>query len=87
MKCFNFNEHKKRNGLKFEKSIQQFFLCSDCIASADSVRVAPSLKSQKGAIWTKRQTDFDWWEIEVSFRISGRGRIGADGLVSVCFSS
>lgn len=53
----------------------------DCIASSDSVRVAPSLKSQKGAIWTKRQTDFDWWEIEVAFRISGRGRIGADGLV------
>lgn len=53
----------------------------DCIASSDSVRVAPSLKSQKGAIWTKRQTEFDWWEIEVAFRISGRGRIGADGLV------
>lgn len=54
---------------------------SDCIASADSVRVAPSLKSQKGAIWTKNKTDFDGWEIEVAFRISGRGRIGADGLV------
>lgn len=53
---------------------------TDAIASADSVRVAPSLKSQKGGIWTKRQTDFDWWEIEIAFRISGRGRIGADGL-------
>ncbi|XP_031618611.1 protein ERGIC-53 [Contarinia nasturtii] len=52
----------------------------NCIASSDSVRIAPSLKSQKGAIWTKKQTDFDWWEIEIAFRISGRGRIGADGL-------
>lgn len=45
------------------------------------VRVAPSLRSQKGAIWTKSPTVFDWWEIEVIFRVSGRGRIGADGLV------
>lgn len=59
----------------------KFWILADCIASSDSVRVAPSLKSQKGAIWTKRQTTFDWWEIEIAFRISGRGRIGADGLV------
>ena len=42
--------------------------------------MAPSLRSQKGAIWTKQHTAFDWWEIEIVFRISGRGRIGADGL-------
>lgn len=44
------------------------------------VRLAPSLKSQKGAIWTKAQTTFDWWEVDIVFRISGRGRIGADGI-------
>lgn len=44
------------------------------------VRVAPSLRSQKGAIWTKSKTNFDWWEIEIVFRVTGRGRIGADGL-------
>lgn len=31
-------------------------------------------------MWTKEKTNFDWWEIDVSFRISGRGRVGADGL-------
>ncbi|KAJ8686378.1 hypothetical protein QAD02_022172 [Eretmocerus hayati] len=50
------------------------------IASSDNVRIAPSLRSQKGAIWTKKPTDFVWWEIDLMFRISGRGRIGADGL-------
>lgn len=55
---------------------------SDAIASADSVRIAPSLKSQKGAIWTKSKTNFDWWDVEIVFRVSGRGRVGADGLVS-----
>merc|ERR1719334_2155243 len=31
-------------------------------------------------IWTKEQTNFDWWEVELTFRVTGRGRIGADGL-------
>ncbi|KAL0117531.1 hypothetical protein PUN28_010387 [Cardiocondyla obscurior] len=52
----------------------------NAIASSENVRVAPSLRSQKGAIWVKQPTTFDWWEIELVFRISGRGRIGADGL-------
>lgn len=54
---------------------------SDAIASSENVRIAPSLRSQKGAIWTKQKTNFDWWEVEIVFRVSGRGRIGADGLV------
>ncbi|XP_011258114.1 protein ERGIC-53 [Camponotus floridanus] len=50
------------------------------IASSENVRVAPSLKSQKGAIWSKLPVTFDWWEVDLVFRISGRSRIGADGL-------
>lgn len=26
-------------------------------------------------------TDFDHWEVEITFKVSGRGRVGADGLV------
>lgn len=52
----------------------------DAIASGEMVRLAPSLKSQKGAIWTKAPTEFEWWEVDIVFRISGRGRIGADGM-------
>lgn len=33
-----------------------------------------------GAIWVKQPTTFEWWEVELVFRINGRGRIGADGL-------
>lgn len=33
-----------------------------------------------GAIWTKQPTNFDWWEVNIVFRVTGRGRIGADGL-------
>ncbi|KAL1132113.1 hypothetical protein AAG570_010071 [Ranatra chinensis] len=52
----------------------------NAIASSENVRIAPSLRSQKGAIWTKSKTVFDWWEVDIVFRITGRGRIGADGL-------
>ncbi|XP_059058959.1 protein ERGIC-53 [Achroia grisella] len=52
----------------------------NAIASGESVRLAPSLRSQKGAIWTKQPINFDWWEVDVMFKVTGRGRIGADGL-------
>ncbi|MPC25683.1 Protein ERGIC-53 [Portunus trituberculatus] len=52
----------------------------NAIASEESVRITPSLRSQKGQIWTKNPTNFEWWEVEFVFRVTGRGRIGADGL-------
>jgi len=52
----------------------------NAIASSENVRITPSLRSQKGRIWTKEMTNFDWWEVELTFRVTGRGRIGADGL-------
>ncbi len=55
-------------------------LLVDAIASQESVRITPSLRSQKGSIWSKLGTAFDWWEVEIHFRVTGRGRIGADGL-------
>lgn len=29
------------------------------------------------------KTNFDWWEADIIFRVTGRGRIGADGLVCI----
>jgi mannose-binding lectin 1 len=52
----------------------------NAIASSENVRIAPSLRSQKGAIWTKTPTNIDWWEVDIAFRVTGRGRVGADGL-------
>ncbi|KAH0627856.1 hypothetical protein JD844_008375 [Phrynosoma platyrhinos] len=31
-------------------------------------------------MWTKSKSIFEYWEIEVTFRVTGRGRVGADGL-------
>ncbi|XP_021951686.1 protein ERGIC-53 [Folsomia candida] len=52
----------------------------NAIASEENLRITPSLKSQKGMIWSKLPTAFEWWEVEILFRVTGRGRIGADGL-------
>ncbi|CAG9794289.1 unnamed protein product [Diatraea saccharalis] len=52
----------------------------NAIASSENVRLAPSLRSQKGAIWAKNPINFDWWEVDIMFKVTGRGRIGADGL-------
>ncbi|NWI49519.1 LMAN1 protein, partial [Calyptomena viridis] len=52
----------------------------DAIPSADQIRITTSLKSQKGSVWTKNKSIFEYWEVEVTFRVTGRGRIGADGL-------
>lgn len=57
------------------------FSTPDAIPSADQVRITPSLRSQRGSVWTKNKVTFDHWEAEVTFRVSGRGRMGADGLV------
>jgi len=61
-------------------SVPFFEYAGNAIASEESVRVTPSLRSQKGMIWSKEITNFDWWEVELTFKVTGRGRIGADGL-------
>ncbi|XP_038640201.1 protein ERGIC-53-like [Scyliorhinus canicula] len=50
------------------------------LPSAERIRVVPSLRSQSGSVWTKNNFAFESWEVEVSFRINGRNRVGADGL-------
>ena len=55
--------------------------CSGAIASDDQVRVTPSIRSQKGRIWTKTPLTADHWLLELKLRITGRGRVGADGMV------
>jgi len=61
-------------------SVPFFTYSGNAIASEEMVRITPSLRSQKGMIWSKEMTNFDWWEVELTFRVTGRGRIGADGL-------
>ena len=51
------------------------------IASDDQVRVTPSIRSQRGRVWSKTPLTADNWLLELKVRITGRGRVGADGMV------
>ncbi|CAG0894759.1 unnamed protein product [Cyprideis torosa] len=86
----NTNTPQKRFEYKFsfkgpylaqkDNSVPFFEYFGNAIASEESVRITPSLKSQRGSIWTKNQASFANWEVELVFRVTGRGRVGADGL-------
>ncbi|CAI9732606.1 protein ERGIC-53-like isoform X2 [Octopus vulgaris] len=63
-----------------DKSIPFWEYGGDAIAGDENIRVTTSLKSKKGWVWTKNPVPHDNWVIEVTFRVTGRGRVGADGL-------
>ncbi|XP_078056144.1 protein ERGIC-53-like [Mustelus asterias] len=50
------------------------------LPNSERIRVVPSMRSQSGSVWAKNIFASENWEVEVSFRISGRSRVGADGL-------
>ena len=52
----------------------------NALASNEQVRITPSIRSQKGRMWCKNQMPNADWEIEATLRVSGRGRVGADGM-------
>lgn len=57
-----------------------------CIPSDDQVRVCPSIKSRRGWIWTKSSFSAKHWMLDVSLRVTGRLKTGADGL-AIWFTS
>ena len=61
-------------------TIQYAFDPSKCCNSQDLFELFCSILV--GLIWNKIATEFDNWEVELTFKIAGRGRVGADGLVS-----
>ncbi|CAF5050779.1 unnamed protein product, partial [Rotaria sp. Silwood1] len=50
------------------------------IASDEQVRITPSIRSQKGWIWSKNTLSANDWLLDIKLRITGRGRVGADGM-------
>ncbi|KAF8368125.1 ile-1, partial [Pristionchus pacificus] len=68
-------------------SIPFWTVAGDAIASGEQLRLAPSMRSRKGIAWNKRaMTESENFELEVSLKITGQGRIGADGL-AIWFTS
>ncbi|XP_061170528.1 protein ERGIC-53-like [Saccostrea echinata] len=51
----------------------------DAVADDDYIRLTPYRRSMRGWIWTTLKTNFNQWSVECVFKVSGRGRSGADG--------
>ena len=58
-----------------------YFYPSGCIPSDEQVRVCPSMKSRRGWIWAKQPFSHGHWMVDVSLRVTGRLKTGADGMV------
>ncbi|XP_039768126.1 protein ERGIC-53-like [Ornithorhynchus anatinus] len=52
----------------------------DAIPGLEEVRLVPSMRNKSGAVWTRNRIPFLNWEVEVAIRVSGLGRLGADGM-------
>ena len=84
LKRFEYKLSFKGPHLVFKDGTIPFWTHSgSTIASNDQIRITPSLKSQKGSIWSNMMLANPDWEIETILKISGRGRIGADGMVFI----
>ena len=58
------------------------FLYLDAVPGEDQIRVVPSLRGKSGGVWSKYAFPHSDWEVVVTFRVQGKGRVGADGLVT-----
>ncbi|EYB85583.1 hypothetical protein Y032_0295g1650 [Ancylostoma ceylanicum] len=62
-------------------SIPFWMVSGDAIASGEQLRLAPSMRSRKGIVWNKRpMQESENFQIDVSLKVTGQGRIGADGM-------
>ncbi|KAI6660414.1 BMA-ILE-1 [Oopsacas minuta] len=52
----------------------------DAIATQDSLRIVPSIRSRQGFVWNEQKLTIKDWEIDMALRVSGRLRQGADGM-------
>ncbi|XP_006866629.1 PREDICTED: protein ERGIC-53-like [Chrysochloris asiatica] len=52
----------------------------DAIPGLEEVRLAPSMRNRSGAVWSKASVPFSSWEVEMKMRVTGPGRLGAQGM-------
>ena len=55
------------------------------IVSEDSVRVCPSMKSRRGWVWSKNSLSASHWFVDVTLKVTGRVKSGADGMVRLWY--
>lgn len=74
------NSFRVPNLAQRDGTVPFWIITGDAIASSEQLRLAPSMRSRKGIAWNKKQFLYDHFEVETALKITGQGRIGADGL-------
>jgi len=59
--------------------LPHFTIEGDVLTSTDYVRLVPSLQSMKGSLWCDLPVPYPEWQVEVTFSVTGRGKLGGDG--------
>ncbi|KAI8866261.1 hypothetical protein GQ42DRAFT_165624 [Ramicandelaber brevisporus] len=62
------------------KTLPFWDLFDDAKLSKDFIRLAPSMPNSKGSVWARNSNDHREWHIEFQAHISGKGKVGSDGL-------
>ncbi|XP_077656275.1 protein ERGIC-53-like [Urocitellus parryii] len=52
----------------------------DTILGLEEVRLVPSMRNQKGTVWSETSVLFPAWEVEMQMRVTGPGHRGAQGM-------
>jgi len=74
MHSFNRPFSTGKNGIRW------WDVGGDVIVEQDSIHLTEDIKSKKGYIWNRSPLTMKDWEVDLEFKISGAGRLGADGL-------
>ncbi|KAH3756672.1 Protein ERGIC-53 [Pelomyxa schiedti] len=65
--------------LRGHGAIQYWSFGGTTVVTDDYIRLTPASPSRAGFIWTISRVNLEDWEVILEFKISGGGRLGADG--------
>ncbi|XP_077441595.1 lectin, mannose-binding 2-like a isoform X2 [Vanacampus margaritifer] len=92
--CFADDDHEMEEFLKREYSLTKPYqavgslssshweLMGDAMVTTEQVRLTPDMQSRQGAVWSRIPCHLNDWEMQVHFKIHGKGKknLNGDGL-------
>ncbi|XP_061703639.1 lectin, mannose-binding 2-like a isoform X1 [Syngnathoides biaculeatus] len=92
--CFADGDHELEEFLKREYSLTKPYqavgslssshweLMGDAMVTTEQVRLTPDMQSRQGAVWSRLPCHLNDWEMQVHFKIHGKGKknLNGDGL-------
>lgn len=80
LRKFEYQFSFKGPQLTIDNQIPFWSYGESALPSEDQIRLVPSIRSKKGFVWSQFAYSSKDFEVELMFKITGRGRVGADGM-------